>query len=108
SVFESVPDGQRLRAALERAFHAGKPVIVYKIGVTSSGQKAALCHSGMLAGDAAAYRALFERTGAIQVDNFEALLETAVFFARAGLPSGSAVGVISGSGGSVVMAADKA
>src|SRR5690606_24624724 len=49
SVFESVPDGQRLRAALDRAFHAGKPVIVYKIGVTSSGQKAALSHSGMLA-----------------------------------------------------------
>ena len=108
SVFESVPDGRRLRAALDRAFQAGKPVVVYKIGVTASGQKAALSHSGMLAGDAAAYRALFERTGAIQVDNFEALLETAVFFSRAGLPSSSAIGVISGSGGSVVMAADKA
>lgn len=108
SIFESVPDGQRLRQALERAFHAGKPVVVYKIGVTESGQKAALSHSGMLAGDAASYNALFERTGAIQVDSFEALLETAVFFSRAGLPSGSAIGVISGSGGSVVMAADKA
>lgn len=108
SVFESVPDGQRLRLALERAFHAGKPVVVYKIGVTASGQKAALSHSGMLAGDAASYDALFERTGAIQVDSFEALLETAVFFSRAGLPSGSAIGIISGSGGSVVMAADKA
>ena len=108
SVFESVPDGRRLHAALDRAFQAGKPVVVYKIGVTASGQKAALSHSGMLAGDAAAYRALFERTGAIQVDNFEALLETAVFFSRAGLPSSAAIGVISGSGGSVVMAADKA
>lgn len=108
SVFESVPDGRRLRAALDRAFRAGKPVVVYKIGVTASGQKAALSHSGMLAGDAAAYRALFERTGAIQVDSFEALLETAVFFSRAGLPSSESIGVISGSGGSVVMAADKA
>ncbi|NYT60976.1 acetate--CoA ligase family protein [Alcaligenaceae bacterium] len=108
SIFESVPDGRRLRAALERAFHAGKPVVIYKIGVTASGQKAALSHSGMLAGDAATYRALFERTGVIEVDTFEALLETAVFFSRAGMPSSSAIGVISGSGGSVVMAADKA
>lgn len=108
SVFESVPDGHRLRSALDRAFQMGKPVVIYKIGVTASGQKAALSHSGMLAGDAATYRALFERTGVIQVDTFEALLETAVFFSRAGLPSGSAIGIISGSGGSVVMAADKA
>lgn len=109
ALFESVPDGARLRAALERAFEAGKPVVVYKIGVTQSGQKAALSHSGMLAGDATTYRALFARTGAIAVDCFEALLETAVFFARSGLPSlESGVGIISGSGGSVVMAADKA
>ncbi len=108
SIFESVPDGGRLRRALDRAFRAGKPVVIYKIGVTASGQKAALSHSGMLAGDAETYRALFERTGAIQVDTFEALLETAVFFSRAGMPASSAIGVISGSGGSVVMAADKA
>ncbi|WP_159078803.1 acetate--CoA ligase family protein [Orrella marina] len=109
TLFESVPDGPRLRAALQRAFEAGKPVVVYKIGVTQSGQKAALSHSGMLAGDAATYQALFARTGAIQVDCFEALLETAVFFARSGTPTmDSGVGIISGSGGSVVMAADKA
>ncbi|WP_353147359.1 acetate--CoA ligase family protein [Pollutimonas bauzanensis] len=108
SIFESVPNGRRLRTALERAFRAGKPVVIYKIGVTASGQKAALSHSGMLAGDAATYRALFERTGVIEVDTFEALLETAVFFSRVGKPSSSAIGIISGSGGSVVMAADKA
>ncbi len=112
SIFESVPDGGRLQAALQRAFDAGKPVVVYKIGVTASGQKAALSHSGMLAGDAATYSALFKRTGTIQVESFEALLETAVFFSRAGLAPVESdlrpIGVISGSGGSVVMAADKA
>ena len=112
SIFESVPDGKRLQTVLQRAFDVGKPVVVYKIGVTASGQKAALSHSGMLAGDAATYSALFRRTGTIQVESFEALLETAVFFSRAGLAPAEAdlraIGVISGSGGSVVMAADKA
>lgn len=109
-LFESIPDGTRFARALERAFQAGKPVVVYKIGTTGSGQKAALSHSGMLAGDSAAYDAVFYRTGAIQVHAFEALLETAVFFARyAGHePRSQGIGIISGSGGSVVMAADKA
>src|SRR5690606_28825682 len=49
-LFESVPDGRKLRDALQKAFDAGKPVVVYKIGTTQSGQKAALSHSGMLAG----------------------------------------------------------
>lgn len=109
-LFESVPDGRRLALALQRAFQAGKPVVVYKIGTTGSGKKAALSHSGMLAGDSAAYDAVFYRTGAIQVHAFEALLETAVFFARyaSHVPRAPGIGIISGSGGSVVMAADKA
>jgi acyl-CoA synthetase (NDP forming) len=109
-LFESIPDGGRFARALQRAFVAGKPVVVHKIGTTGSGQKAALSHSGMLAGDRRAYDALFHRTGAVQVPTFEALLETAVFFARHGavLPRADGIGIISGSGGSVVMAADKA
>lgn len=109
-LFESIPDGDRLVRALEKALRVGKPVVVYKIGSTGSGRKAALSHSGMLAGDSAAYDAVFYRTGAIQVHAFEALLETAVFFARHGrqAPSAPGIGILSGSGGSVVMAADKA
>lgn len=109
-LFESVPDGGRFSAALQRAFEAGKPVVAYKIGTTTSGQKAALSHSGMLAGNEAAYDAVFYRTGVIPVHAFEALLETAAFFARHGgkRPSAHGIGIISGSGGSVVMAADKA
>lgn len=109
-LFESIPDGPRFARALERAFRAGKPVVVYKIGTSRSGQQAALSHSGMLAGDSAAYDALFHRCGAVQVHAFEDLLETAVFFARHGrrMPRAPGIGVISGSGGSVVMAADKA
>lgn len=107
-LFESVPSGPRLLEALTRAFDAGKPVIAYKIGTTAAGGRAALSHSGMLAGDTATFGAVFERTGVIQVEEFEGLLETAVFFSRAGQPKGQGIGILSGSGGSVVMAADKA
>ncbi|WP_236019984.1 acetate--CoA ligase family protein [Sabulicella rubraurantiaca] len=107
-LFESVPSGRRLLAALQRAFRAGKPVVACKVGTTAAGSRAALSHSGMLAGDAATYAAVFDRTGVVQVEALEELLETALFFARAGRPSAGGIGILSGSGGSVVMAADKA
>lgn len=108
-LFESVPDAHKLSRALRRAFEQGKPVVAYKIGTTDAGRQAALSHSGMLAGSAQAYRAMFQRNGVITVNSFESLLETAVFFSVFGrvAPAGEGIGIISGSGGSVVMAADK-
>ncbi len=107
-VLEGVSDGGRLIEVARRALAAGKPLVVYKMGHTDLARRAALSHTGTLAGSAAAYRAAFERTGAIVVDSFEAVLETVAFFSRAGKPSGDGVGVMSGSGGAAIMAADKA
>lgn len=108
-LFESVPDARKLSLALRRAFEQGKPVVAYKIGTTDAGRQAALSHSGMLAGSAQAYRAMFLRNGVVEVNSFESLLETAIFFSVFGqvAPTRSGIGIISGSGGSVVMAADK-
>ena len=66
-----------------------------------------MSHTGSLAGSQAAYRAAFERAGAVLVDDYEALIETANFFARAGLPKARGVAVTSTSGGAAIMAADK-
>lgn len=67
-----------------------------------------MSHTGTLIGGSAAYRAVFQRTGAVVVDDLEQLLETANFFAKAGRPKARGVGVMSSSGGVAVMAADKA
>jgi acyl-CoA synthetase (NDP forming) len=55
-----------------------------------------------------AWRALFEHAGFVPVEDFEALLEYASYFAAAGAPGARGVAAISGSGGAGVMAADKA
>ena len=107
-LFEGVPSAQRLLEAGARARAAGKPVIVYKLGVSEDGAAAARSHTGSLAGSAAAFRALFDRAGFVTVDDYEALVEYAKFFAAAGKPLAKGVAVVSGSGGAGVIAADMA
>lgn len=111
-LFEGVPDARRLLEAGERARTAGKPVIVYKLGISEDGAAAARSHTGSMAGSAEAFRALFERAGFVTVDEYEALVEYAKFFAAAGKPASTpparGVAVVSGSGGAGVIAADMA
>jgi len=107
-LFEGVPDAHRLLEAGERARRAGKPVIVYKLGASEDGAAAARSHTGSLAGSAEAFRALFDRAGFVAVDEFEALVEYAKFFAASGKPLARGVAVVSGSGGAGIIAADMA
>jgi len=83
-----------------------KPVIIFKSGTTSSGQKAASSHTGSLAGADLAYGAAFRRCGVIRADSFEAIFDYAVAFARQPLPQGERVAVITNAGGPGIMAAD--
>jgi acyl-CoA synthetase (NDP forming) len=111
-LFEGVPSANRLLQAGASARRAGKPVIVYKLGTSEDGAAAARSHTGSMAGSAAAFRALFERAGFVTVDQYEALVEYAKFFAAAGkpasIPPARGVAVVSGSGGAGVVAADMA
>jgi acyl-CoA synthetase (NDP forming) len=107
-LFEGVPSARRLLQAGKLARDAGKPVIVYKLGTSDDGAAAARSHTGSLAGSAAAFRALFDRAGFVAVDDYEALVEYAKFFAASGKPLARGVAVVSGSGGAGVIAADMA
>ena len=107
-VFEGVADGARFLQAAQRALAAGKPLIAYKLGRNDLSRRTAQSHTGTMTGSNAAYDAAFERAGVVRVDEFEAVLETAAFFTKAGKPKASGIGVMSASGGAAVMAADKA
>lgn len=109
-IFEGVESTARLLEAGALAWANNKPLVVFKLGRGAQGAEAALSHSGFVAGSSTAYRAALERMGAIFVDRFEALIETAAFFAKAPPAQAQAQGVavISASGGTVVHAADEA
>ncbi|HWW30259.1 MAG TPA: acetate--CoA ligase family protein [Steroidobacteraceae bacterium] len=106
--FEGMAHPQRLLQAAQIAWRSGKPLLINKIATGMLGAEAAISHTGSLAGSDSAYRAAFERGGAIVVEDFEGLMEAAAFFAKAPPPSARGIAVLAASGGAAIMAADKA
>ena len=108
-LLEGVKDGNRFLTAARKARDAGKALIVYKTGNSETSSKAAMSHTGTMVGSAVAYQTAIADTGAIAIDDLEAVLETASFFAKTKAPSnGRGVGILSTSGGAAVICADKA
>jgi acetyltransferase len=108
-LLEGVRDGARFLTAARKARDVGKVLIVYKTGNSETSGKAAMSHTGTMVGSAVAYQTAIADTGAIAIDDLEAVLETASFFAKTRAPSnGRGVGILSTSGGAAVICADKA
>ena len=107
-VFEGMSTPERLVLAAENAWAKDKPLVIFKMATGEQGARAAMSHTGSLAGSHASYRAVFKHAGAVVVDDFEALMETAAFFAKAPPPKAAGVAVVAASGGAAIMAADRA
>lgn len=70
---EAARDPAGFAAALAKARARGVPVLALKVGRTKPSAALALSHSGAIAGDQAAYDALFERHGVGQVRSVDEL-----------------------------------
>ncbi|MEO9229081.1 MAG: acetate--CoA ligase family protein [Devosia sp.] len=105
-VFEGTNAPQRLLQAAAVARKNGKPVVVCKIASGEEGAAAAMSHTGSLAGSSAGYQALFHRAGFVLVEDFEALVETAGFFAKAPPWRAAGAAILSPSGGGAILCAD--
>jgi len=109
AALESCRDGEALRRALVKASRAGKPVVVMKVGRTDLGASAASTHTGSLAGNDAAYDAVFAECGAYRAESIEEMLDIAYLCTVSRmLPGGRSLGVVTGSGGIGVLIADHA
>lgn len=104
--FEGLADPQRFLRAASRAREHDKPLVVFKLATGEDGAAAAMSHTGSLAGSQALWNALFDRAGAIVVEDFDALIETAYFFAKAPAPQARGAAMLAGSGGAAILAAD--
>jgi len=83
-----------------------KPIIALKAGRKGAGAKAALSHTGALAGDDAVYDAAFKRAGIVRVKTFEELFDCTALIAKQPRPKGPALAIITNAGGPGVMATD--
>jgi acyl-CoA synthetase (NDP forming) len=83
-----------------------KPIIVWKAGKTESGARAALAHTGSLAGSRHVWDAMFKQSGIIPVGSFDEVIECTMAFASLPLPKGNRVVIVSGQGGTGVGTSD--
>src|ERR1700722_14765655 len=103
-VFEGMSTPRRLLLAAENAWRADKPLVIFKMATGEQGAQAAMSHTGSLAGSHEIYRAAFRKVGAVVVDDYESLMETAAFFGKAPPPKAAGAAGVAASGGGGIMA----
>jgi acetyltransferase len=96
---ESIKHAGEFRAACEYACAAGKPVVAVKIGGSEESRKAALAHTGSLAGSLECFDAVAETIGVVRVDTLDEVVETVEYFTHAVPPKGPRLGAMTFSGG---------
>ena len=108
---ETVRDPEGFQAALDKAAKRDIPVVALKVGKTAKSAALARSHSGALAGDDAAYEALFDHYGVMRVDTWDDLAATAqVFSHHRRLAPGGISGIMDSGGarGMLIDLADRA
>ena len=105
---ESVRDPEAFVAALERAGSLGVPVVALKVGRTEKAAQMAVSHTGAIAGNDAAYEAVFERYGVARVQDMDEMAATLALFDCPRAVSAGGLGVVSDSGGECEMIIDLA
>ncbi|MCC2097401.1 MAG: acetate--CoA ligase family protein [Hyphomicrobiales bacterium] len=95
---EAVPDAEAFLTAARKARDNGKTVVAVKIGGSEEVRKAALAHTGSLAGSLEAFDAHAREAGVVRVDSLEDVIEAAKFLSRMPRPKGKRIAVMTNSG----------
>lgn len=103
---EGVKDGQRFLSTLHRAT-AAKPVIILKGGRGEVSARTVPSHTASLAGSMETWSAALTQTGAILARDFDEMADMVVSFYFLPTTRGFRVGVLGGSGGTCILAADE-
>lgn len=103
---EAVRNPAKFRAAALRAAAAGKPIVAFKIGRSEAGAKAAVSHTGAMAGADRMYDALFRQTGVIRAETFSDLLDIPAALATGRKLRGNRVAILTSTGGAGTLVSD--
>ena len=103
---ESTRDARKFMSAARGAARA-KPVLVIKSGRHAQGAKAALTHTGALAGSDAVYDAAFRRAGLLRVFDLDELFAASETLSHVTALSGKRLAILTNGGGVGVLAVDR-
>ena len=102
---EGVQDGPRFIEEARRVSRI-KPIVMLKAGRNNAGARAVSSHTGSLAGSYAAYQAVFDQTGVIEVETLAELFNVAWALGTQTLPQGKRVAIATNAGGAAALLAD--
>jgi acyl-CoA synthetase (NDP forming) len=102
---EGIKNGPLFLKALREA-SLMKPVILWKLGLTAEGGRAAASHTGALAGSRKIWEGVVRQGGAIPVVGFEPWVDALMGFALLTSTLGDRMAIISGPGGLAVSTAE--
>ncbi|MCP1364277.1 acetate--CoA ligase family protein, partial [Halomonas sp. BBD48] len=103
---EAISQARKFLSAARMASRT-KPVIVVKAGRSDAGAKAALSHTGALAGSDAVYDAAFRRAGMLRVDTLDELFQAVGTLATGVRVKGDRLAILTNGGGIGVLAVDE-
>jgi len=104
--YEGCRDADKLMESFRMARASGKPVVLLKAGRSETGVKAAVSHTGSMAGSDAAFDGFCEQMGVHRADTVGELMDIGVAAAQGKYPSDKSVGLVSISGGAGALMAD--
>jgi acetyltransferase len=102
---EGIGNARKFMSAA-RGFARNKPIIILKPGKFTESAKAALSHTGSMAGDDEVYDAAFRRAGVVRINGTGDLFNTAEVLDSRHLPKGRRLAIVTNAGGVGVMATD--
>ena len=102
---ETVTNARKFMSAA-RALGRTKPVAVIKAGRSAAGARAALSHTGALAGADAVYDAAFRRAGLLRVFELRELFDALTTLSSGMSVAGDRLAIVSNGGGAGVLAVD--
>ncbi|WP_051752646.1 acetate--CoA ligase family protein [Streptosporangium amethystogenes] len=103
---EGIRNPELLLDAGRRGAELGKPIIFLKAGVSHTGGRAALSHTGSMMVGSRAFEAAMESVGIMVVPTLRHLLSQTKAFSPGRIPRGRRTCILTGSGGSGILLAD--
>ena len=103
---ENINDGRSFMEALSYAT-SKKPVLIIKSGRSEGGKRAAMSHTGSMAGADAVYDAAFSKCGAVRVESLEEMLDVCGAIDSVKQLEGRRVAIVTNSGGPGVLTTDR-
>jgi acyl-CoA synthetase (NDP forming) len=103
---EGLKDRSGLIDLAEQALGQRKPLVITKVGRMGSGARAALSHTGSLAGADRIFDGVSRGAGIIRARNEEHMLDIVEVLSTCTHPAGKGLGIVTQSGGAGVLIAD--